>query len=239
MHELQRAVAAYQRGAGAAASEATTVSLIPKLRRLVQHMRDLAPPEVDEEDLLMAGVEAVVAFTNQHPQQTDVPLLMRVARSAIIDEIRRTARMPHALYRKQQQIRRALDQLGPQASEEELAKALHISVATLREWEEACSAYTYSVPADGSQEEAAATAVIDPQRGPDEWVDYQEETASLAEAVARLPEREQLVLALFYQEELTMGEIAQLLTVSKPRVSQLHAQAIARLRAQLTKEADG
>lgn len=238
MYEVQRAVAAYQRGAGTAASEATTVSLLPKLRRLVQHLRDLAPPEVDEEDLLMAGVEAVVAFTKQHPQQTEVPLLMRVARSAIIDEIRRTARMPHALYRKQQQIRRALDQLGFQASEEELAKALHISVLTLREWEEACSAYTYSISVDGSPE-GEATAVVDPQQGPDEWVGHQEEAASLAEAVARLPEREQLVLALFYQEELTMGEIAQLLAVSKPRVSQLHAQAIARLRAQLIKEEDG
>ena len=191
------------------------------------------PPQVNREDLLHSGIigllEALERYNPAHGAKFETYAVMRI-RGAMLDELRRGCWKPRSLIRQM----RAIDQaqvalaakLGREPAEEELAvelglkpEALHrvvteINCAALLSLEELLFA-----PEAGGPEAAPLEALL-----------AGEEKELLAGAVDRLPERQRLVLALYYQEEMTLKEIGLVLGVSESRVCQLHAQAISKLR---------
>src|SRR5581483_469367 len=119
---------------------------------------------------------------------------------------------------------------------EEIAAALDLSMPdyerTLDEVR-AAELATVRLAGGGEGEESLLEAAVDPSEGQFERLERKELRQRLAAAIAEIPDREREVLSLYYEEELTLAEIGEVLNVSESRVSQLRTQAIARLRAAL------
>jgi len=91
-------------------------------------------------------------------------------------------------------------------------------------------------PGEGEESLTLEGVISSPEQTPEEMLADKEQIEILASAIEKLPEREKLMLSLFYYEELTKKEIAGLMKVSAARISQLHARAIERLRQTLEEE---
>ena len=150
-------------------------------------------------------------------------------RGSMLDELRRMDHLPRRMREKSDAIaqtrKRLAQEKGRPAEDEEVARAMDLSLADLAEIEAT----------------ALPPAVLDldmiapfDEPGPDEQASRRQQAAQLAAQIARLPERLQTVLGLHYVEGCTYREIAHMLEVSEPRVCQLHAEAVTRLRALLS-----
>lgn len=205
------------------------------------------PREVDRDDLISAGIigliKAVDRFDPRHGASFST-YATSVMRGAILDELRGMDWAPRGLrsrYRRLEETVAALRQRlrrQPQVSEiiaelgishEEYEKLLADSTAT------AIVSLEALMEASG---DTRAPTIEHADLGRPEWnpaaaADTAELHRLLAEAITELSEREQLVISLYYHEELTMQEIGAVLGVTESRVCQIHTQAIARLRAAL------
>jgi len=150
-------------------------------------------------------------------------------RGAVLDELRRNDHLPRRLRTRSEEISRAKaklsGQLGREATPEEVAAELKLDVLEVANVEMASAP---PLPlADALGEPSADTSA-------EESLAKREAVVAMADGIATLPERLQLVLSLYYVEELTLKEIAQVLGVSEPRVCQLHGEAIKKLREKLS-----
>jgi RNA polymerase sigma factor for flagellar operon FliA len=128
-------------------------------------------------------------------------------------------------------VSRTLEQkLGRAAEEEEVAAALKISIAEYRELLNDLRGLSVT-DLEADDEEQAREIPDDPATLPLAQYERLEARVRLAAAIDRLPERERQVIALYYHEELTMKEVGAILGLTESRVSQLHTQAVIRLRS--------
>ena len=166
-------------------------------------------------------------------------------KGAIIDELRALDWVPRSVRSRAREIERAMSELeaklGTAPTDEQIAEKVGITVAELEEslTEIARSSiaaldelWTVS-GSDGDQ--VALIDTIEDHEAPDPQasLSHTEMKEAIADAIARLPEREKLVVTLYYYEELTLREIGEVLGVTESRVSQLHTKAILRLKARL------
>ena len=149
-------------------------------------------------------------------------------RGAMLDELRRMDHLPRRLRSRTDDLKKARHklsgQLGRDATLEEIAVELEVDVDEV-------------VTMDGLLEPAvpldSVLSVLATQHDLDDEAARREALRSLAEVIERLPERLRLVLNLVYIEGLTYGEVGQLMTISQPRVCQLHNDALLRLRKEM------
>lgn len=203
----------------------------------------------DFDDIISAGIcgliNAVDRFNPDLGYKFETFAVARI-RGAIIDWLRSLNWMPQSLQRKARELENALvyleQKLGRHPDDEEVADYLGITLEqfqqlvhqvapiTLVSLEDYCHA-----PGEGGNEPCLLQEGIpDPQAtDPARSLELQEVKKNLAEAIARLPEKEKLVITLYYYERLTLKEIGKVLDVSESRVSQLHTKAVLRLRGQL------
>jgi RNA polymerase sigma factor FliA len=207
------------------------------------------PAHVDEEDLVSYGLLGLMGAIDRFDPSRDIKFeTFAIARikGAIIDELRSLDWVPRSVRSRARDIERAMadlertlhraptdeeiaDKLG--MTEEELDDSLtdisRSSIAALDEL------WTISGSSGGDQ--VALIDTIEDTSGPDPQgaLAQTELREALGEAIARLPEREKLVVTLYYYEELTLREIGEVLGVTESRVSQLHTKAILRLKARL------
>jgi len=161
-------------------------------------------------------------------------------RGAVIDHLRALNWQPRAAVSRIRQVEAALSsveqRMGRPAKEEEVASELGISVERYRQTllDASTTVLSLDVPVGSFQDDEMASLkdLLEDSdtAGPAEAAEQHEMALALSTAIDQLPEREQLLLALYYQEELTMKEISKVLSVSESRVCQLHMQAIMRLR---------
>ncbi|GHO44799.1 sigma-70 family RNA polymerase sigma factor [Ktedonospora formicarum] len=164
-------------------------------------------------------------------------------RGAVIDQIRQLNWLPRSAVSRIRQIEKTLAELeqthGRPATEVEAANALDVSVDRYRQMLAEMSVSVLSLDAPlGThvEEETASLADLledEEQQDPGESVEREELTQALSSSVENLPQREQLLLSLYYKEELTMKEISRIMNVSESRVCQLRMQALVRLRSML------
>ena len=150
-------------------------------------------------------------------------------KGAMLDEMRRMDHLPRRLRDQTEQVERAHSRLGQELKREPTSDELSAEVGVGSEE----LASLFSVMQPHVQVIDMLQASITPS---DEQVERAEQLRTLTAAVAALPERLQLVLALHYTEGLTYREIAKVLEVSEPRVCQIHGEAIARLRGEIGQE---
>ncbi|HEY5479386.1 MAG: RNA polymerase sigma factor WhiG [Gaiellaceae bacterium] len=206
------------------------------------------PAHVDEGDLVSYGLLGLIGAIERYDPDRDVKFeTYAIARikGSIIDELRAMDWVPRSVRARARDIERAIGELEAQSgrapSEEEIAAKLGVSQDELGEnlLEISRSSIAaldelWTVSSTGGDQVALIDTIEDTQ-GPEPQaaLAQTEMREALGEAIARLPEREKLVVTLYYYEELTLREIGEVLGVTESRVSQLHTKAILRLKARL------
>lgn len=214
----------------------------PLVKRIVYHMITRLPPSVPVDDLIQAGMIGLIEATrNYDPSQGasfDTYAGIRI-RGAIVDEIRKNDWAPRSVYKKSRAISAAVRKIenehGRDARDYEIAKELEISIDEYHHLLQDASGYRVtSFNEVSSQDEAIIDTIVGNSDSPFEGVQHGNFRKELAECISCLPERERLVMALYYDEELNLREIGEVLGVTESRVSQIHSQAIIRLRARMS-----
>ncbi len=213
----------------------------PLVKRIAYHLMSRLPPSVQADDLIQSGMIGLLeASRNYDPSQGasfETYAGIRI-RGAMLDEIRRTDWTPRSVHRKARQVAEAVREIentkGRDARDNEVAELLGISLHEYhRILQDAtgCRVFSFEDPG-GMGEEQEHSAQIQPS-GPLDALQQDDFQQSLSEAITGLPERERLVMSLYYDEELNLREIGEILGVSESRVCQIHGQALVRLRARM------
>ena len=196
------------------------------------------PPHIDREDLISSGffglIDAIERFEIKRNIKFETYASVRV-RGAMIDYLRSKDWIPVTMRQKIRKYEQTLCQLeselGRSATDEELSEALGITVKELKNLIGQFNSSTI-VPL----EEYLQTDNIESvDSNPAETAEYRELKETLAKVIDRLPEKERLVVSLYYYDELTLKEISLILKLSEARISQLHTKAIFRMRGYLAK----
>jgi RNA polymerase sigma factor for flagellar operon FliA len=205
------------------------------------------PAHVDEGDLVSYGLLGLIGAIERYDPDREIKFeTYAIARikGAIIDELRALDWVPRSVRSRAREIERAIGELeaklGIAPTDEQIAEKLGITVEELEDSLTDISRSSiaaldelWSVSGDGDQVSLMDTLEDTSGPRPAEALDETEMREALADAIARLPEREKLVVTLYYYEELTLREIGEVLGVTESRVSQLHTKAILRLKARL------
>ena len=195
---------------------------------------------MSQEDLESSGIFGLVDAVQKFDPDIGIDFeayAHRRIRGSMIDEIRKANWMPRTTWQKLQELKAVKNRLELEGcfTEDKLAETLGLSINDLRKLEgQYYRAFSLSLDESTSvpDGEIKIADIIPDQNCPDpfEMVAKEEGKVILAGAIANLSEKEQLLLALYYQEELTLKEIGLVLEVSESRVCQLHGRAIERLR---------
>lgn len=209
------------------------------------------PPHVEEADLISYGlvglISAIERFDPSREIKFETYAIMRI-KGAIIDELRSLDWVPRSVRARAREVERAnaklenrlqraptdqelADEMGLSLDElnESLLQISHSSIVALDE--------LWSV-SDSSGDQVSLMDTIEDPSAPDpaRALDVGDLKDRIADAIAMLPEREKLVIALYYYENLTLREIGEVLGVTESRVSQMHTKAVLRLRSRLQEE---
>jgi RNA polymerase sigma factor for flagellar operon FliA len=229
------------------------VAYSPLVKYVAGRMSSGLPAHVDEADLISYGlgglIFAIERFDLTREIKFETYAITRI-RGAIIDELRSLDWVPRSVRARAREIERVNMKLESRLqrapTDEEMAAELKVDVA---EFHEALLQISNSTivaldelwnVSDSSGDQVSLLDTI-PDHGapdPEAVVDQGELRDRIADAIAALPEREKLVIALYYYENLTLREIGEVLGVTESRVSQLHTKAVLRLRSKLGGELD-
>lgn len=196
---------------------------------------------IETDDLVEYGIlgliDAIDKFDFDKNVKFETYASLRI-RGSILDAIRKLDWMPRTLRKKQKEIDRAYLTLEMKLSraprEEEMAEFLEISLENYRQLlKDINISALVSIDENSYYTECLSdkTSLL-----PDESIEKKESYDLLTQVISQLPEREKMVVTLYYYEELTLKEISKVLEVSESRVSQLHTKAISRLRTYMEKE---
>ncbi len=208
------------------------------------------PAFVGQEDLESYGIfgllEAVEKFNPDLGVTFKAYAYSRI-RGAMIDEIRKLNWIPRTLWQKIQFLNttreRMQKELGEQVPSTTLAEAMGITVAELYKLEGqinllSLSSLDETISVADGERVRWGDMIHDPESpDPLDLIEKEESRRLLVEAIEELPDKDRTVLALYYQEELTLKEIGKVLDVSESRVCQLHTRALNRLRSKLEQAA--
>jgi len=217
----------------------------PKIRIMANRLASRLPPHLDVDDIINVGVIGLMdAMTKYDPERET--LFKTYAefriRGAMLDEVRAMDWVPRSVREKASKLRgtyQALEQkLGRPASEEEVAVAMGMELSALHKMLQQVS-HTAVLSLDDLGVDAEREVNIleciahDATHDPLSDLIQQDTWELLGEAIEELPEKERMVISLYYYEELTMREIGGVLGITESRVSQLHSQAVLRIKGKI------
>jgi RNA polymerase sigma factor for flagellar operon FliA len=211
------------------------------VKRIAYHVVARLPAHIEVDDLIQAGMigllNAAQNFTPNKGANFETYAGIRI-RGAMLDEARKSNWTPRSTFRNAKQVSQAIREIenrtGRDARPPEIAAALGVSLEDYhRMVESAASSKLLSYEQLAEDPERASMLPETPEEGPESALLEDQFREALAEAIASLPERERLVLSLYYDNELNLREIGQVLEVSESRVCQIHGQAVLRIRARL------
>lgn len=212
------------------------------VRRIAHHLAARLPSSVEIDDLIQAGMigllEAARNFQSDQGATFETYASIRI-RGAMIDAIRSGDWVPrsvHRRYRDVVSVTRSIEQKeGRAATAQEIAAGLGVSLDDYHAIiQDAARGQLLSL--DEFTEEHDGEPRLDQRANgtPDRRHEQSAFRIALGEAIGNLPEREQMVLSLYYEQEMNLREIGSILNVSESRVCQIHGQAMLRLRSRLT-----
>ncbi|MFL6707291.1 MAG: RNA polymerase sigma factor FliA [Massilia sp.] len=220
---------------------------MPLVKRLAHHMKAKLPPSVEVDDLVQAGMigllDAISRYEETHGAQFETYAVLRI-RGAMLDELRNSDWLPRSMRQNMRKIEAAMaslqQKLGHPPTESEVAKSLKLSLADYQD-----------MLADGGGHQLVYYEDFHDDDGNDSFLDRfavddddplralldTDFRQAVIDAIDGLPPREKILMGLYYEEEMNLKEIGAVMGVSESRVSQLHTQAVARLRATLREQA--
>lgn len=216
---------------------------LPMVRRLAWHVQGSGRPGIEIEDLVQAGLVALTECAQRHdgPGEDGFAAYAKMrVRGAMVDLVRRALPLSRGASDRRKQLRAAEDtlrtRLGRDPDSAELAAELGLAQDELA----AMRASSQPLHFESIDEVYSDSDMAFAEGGPNplELVADEEVRGALRDAIADLPERLQLIVQLYFVEELNLSEIAEVLGVSVPRVHQLKAQALGHLRKAMEGMAD-
>lgn len=213
----------------------------PFVKRIAYHMIARLPSTVQLDDVVQTGMiglfEALKGYDKSKGASFETYARIRI-QGAMIDEVRRCDWAPRSVHKKSRQLSEAIraieSEYGRDAKDSEIAECLNISMEDYYNMVKdaaGCQLLSYDNIASlgGCKDELDTSAVDDPYK------QLQEEDfkAGLVERIRSLPEREKMVMSLYYDEEFNLREIGEILGITEGRVCQIHGQALLRLRARM------
>lgn len=219
-------------------TQASLVSAhMPLVRKIAWHVHGRVSNAIDIEDLVQIGMVALVEAANGYEDRGHAFSTyagMRV-RGAMIDHLRRHASQARSGMVKRKEIAKARAEiearLGRAASESEMAQAMGLDATSFREMADAAESVRHESLDEVYSDQSMWFA--DLEDGADEQLDRGRLGEALAEHIAQLPEREAMVLQLYFVEELNLEEIGQVLDIGAARVCQIKKSALDKLRGKL------
>ena len=216
------------------------VQYIYLVRYVVGRVKMTLPSTISIEDIAGYGVEglinAIERFSPQHNSRFETYALIRV-RGSIIDKIRSQDFLPRSVRKKIKDVKQATEvlkqQLGRTPTTSEIAQYLEMEPEKVAQILSEDVTMTSIYEKRGTSEDSME--IIDTiedsnKLTPQEQLEEKNVKSDLQKALQRLPERERILMVLYYQENMTMKEIGETLNMSESRVCQLHAQAIMKLK---------
>jgi len=211
------------------------------------------PAHVDEGDLVSYGLLGLIGAIERYDPSREIKFeTYAIARikGSIIDELRSLDWVPRSVRSRAREIERAMveleNKLKRAPSDEEVAAHIGISESDFQDSLTAISRSSvaaldelWQISTGGGDTVSLIDTIEDPNAdAPETELAATEVREALADAIGRLPEREKLVITLYYYEELTLREIGEVLNVTESRVSQLHTKAVLRLKVRLQGQLD-
>jgi RNA polymerase sigma factor for flagellar operon FliA len=215
---------------------------MPLVKRVAYHLLARLPASVQFDDLVQNGMigllDAMERYQEGFGAQFETYATQRV-RGAMLDGLRENDWLPRSLRRELRRIEAAINQLehahGRAPSESELADALKMSLPdyqkTLQDARGHQLVYFDDFAGEGD-EDFLERHFTDNDADPANILEDRNTREMLVQAIGQLPEREKMMMALYYEQELNLREIGEVMGVTESRVCQLHTQAVARLRSQ-------
>jgi len=211
------------------------------VKRIAYHLLNRLPPTVQIDDLIQAGMvgllEAASNFNPDMGASFETFAGIRI-RGSMIDEIRRSDWTPRSVHRKFRSVTEAIRKIendsGEDAKDADVAAVLGISLSEYHQiLIDSSSSRIYSIDTmeDNMQDAAIPNSA---ENTPDESFISDEYRQQLTESIRLLPEKEQLVMSLYYDDELNFREIGEILDVTESRICQLHGQALLRVKARMS-----
>jgi RNA polymerase sigma factor FliA len=216
----------------------------PLVKRMAHQMLVKLPANIELDDMIQAGMiglmDAVERYEDEHGTKFETYANQRI-RGAMLDELRAGDWLPRSVRRSQRMIEGAISKLehrnGRAPQETEIARELGMPLNDYQELlGDAKGAQLFYYEDDGGSEESGDFLdrnVADNESNPAEILTDKRFKTALVAALELLPEREKMLMGLYYEQDLNMREIAVVMNVTESRVCQLHSQAVARLRGKL------
>jgi RNA polymerase sigma factor for flagellar operon FliA len=238
----------YRRSKDRGIRDRLILTYAPLVKYVAGRLGSGLPAHVDEGDLVSYGLLGLIGAIERYDPTREIKFetyaISRI-KGAIIDELRGMDWVPRSVRARAREIERAIAELEARfrraPTDEEIAAKIGISVDELEESltdisRSSIAALDELWTVSSSGDQIALIDTIEDTEGPkpETALDETELKEALGEAISRLPEREKLVVTLYYYEELTLREIGEVLGVTESRVSQLHTKAILRLKARLS-----
>lgn len=218
----------------------------PFVKRIAYHMITRLPANVQLEDMIQAGMiglfEALKAYDMSKGASFETYARIRI-QGAMIDEVRRCDWTPRSVYQKSRKISEAIriveKEHGRDAKDNEVAEVLGLGINeyySLVKDAAGCQLLSYEDIAltGGSKDEYKSGEF----NGPYEHIQEENFKCGLVDKISGLPEREKMVVSLYYNEEFNLREIGEILGITEGRVCQIHSQALLRLRARMSEWVD-
>lgn len=213
----------------------------PLVKRIAHQMMTKLPYSVQIDDIIQAGMlgllDAASRYDEFHGAQFETYATQRI-RGAMLDELREADWLPRSMRRDMRRIEVAISRLqqrlGRPPNETEIAKELEISLAEYQQMlqESRGAQLVYYEDFNGEdQDDFFERFEFGEDVDPLDLLMDERFKAELVRAIENLPERERMLMGMIYEQEMNLREVGEVLGVSESRISQLHSQAVARLRS--------
>jgi RNA polymerase sigma factor for flagellar operon FliA len=214
------------------------------VKRIAYHLVSRMPPNVEVDDLIQSGMmgllDAAKHYSATKGANFETYAGIRI-RGAMLDEVRKSDWTPRSVHRNMREmadvVRRIENTKGQDATPTDIAGGLGVSIEEYHKRVQdsaCCRLFSFDQMGSSDDESSPSDHARDERPGPFDEMEDAGFRGALSSAIGHLPEREKLVLSLYYDEDMNLREIGEVLEVSESRVCQIHGQALVRLRARLS-----